>query len=564
MEEETNMATWNGLPVELKGLILEHLAYGAVAERRSKTSKSKSKRHDMGSYAVVCQQWQRFIEKINFNNLEINSAKDLSRFDEILQDPIRRSYLRRISLRIELPRYNSKLAKVPETDTEQNENEIKFTQGIWNLFDILSKWTPSGQSVELELSAASPSDKNKLFGELGLDQDGNSRFFDHDLDFCFITAGCEQVGRHGLPEVSIINSCQILRRNHRNISSRALLSIISSLPKLEEVRFEPWHQVDLEAQLEVDSDYARTFPFWPSHIKRISIFEHFDAFNDGPEAEWEDAESVDDNDADPTGGDIALPVPPDGAEEGGDVARTSCPSLGHNLGFLSLQAEEMAVSNVSDATAFFQGLLARKPVWNNLRRLALTSHTMIDGIDHETVNGILRSIASAAKHMPALQVLEIYKTDQFGGAVFRYSVEILSTTASWESTWDFHIGADVKAAWAEVAKKNTPHNITFLPEIRQSDYRGPYVFLDENLKTKDLIIHPASLEDMLSKKLDKCLACNGYCADPKSEEQIPKVEPQEKKKTPKGRAKKRLTYTRRFVNVTLTGGKRKMNPNPTS
>ncbi|GKT50725.1 40S ribosomal protein S30-B [Colletotrichum spaethianum] len=42
------------------------------------------------------------------------------------------------------------------------------------------------------------------------------------------------------------------------------------------------------------------------------------------------------------------------------------------------------------------------------------------------------------------------------------------------------------------------------------------------------------------------------------------VEPQEKKKTPKGRAKKRLTYTRRFVNVTLTGGKRKMNPNPTA
>jgi hypothetical protein len=59
------------------------------------------------------------------------------------------------------------------------------------------------------------------------------------------------------------------------------------------------------------------------------------------------------------------------------------------------------------------------------------------------------------------------------------------------------------------------------------------------------------------------------------------VEPQEKKKTPKGRAKKRLTYTRRFVNVTMTGGKRKvssddearqgahadqyqMNPNPTT
>lgn len=39
---------------------------------------------------------------------------------------------------------------------------------------------------------------------------------------------------------------------------------------------------------------------------------------------------------------------------------------------------------------------------------------------------------------------------------------------------------------------------------------------------------------------------------------ILQVEPQEKKKTPKGRAKKRIEYTRRFVNVTLTGGKRKV------
>ncbi|KAL5594970.1 hypothetical protein FOVSG1_008659 [Fusarium oxysporum f. sp. vasinfectum] len=50
----------------------------------------------------------------------------------------------------------------------------------------------------------------------------------------------------------------------------------------------------------------------------------------------------------------------------------------------------------------------------------------------------------------------------------------------------------------------------------------------------------------------------------KVKSQTPKVEKQEKTKTPKGRALKRLKYTRRFVNVTLTGGKRKMNPNPGS
>ncbi|KAK9479397.1 ribosomal protein S30 [Lipomyces japonicus] len=46
----------------------------------------------------------------------------------------------------------------------------------------------------------------------------------------------------------------------------------------------------------------------------------------------------------------------------------------------------------------------------------------------------------------------------------------------------------------------------------------------------------------------------------KVKSQTPKVDKQEKKKVPKGRAKKRILYTRRFVNVTLTGGKRKMNP----
>ncbi|KAF8443069.1 ribosomal protein S30 [Boletus edulis BED1] len=46
--------------------------------------------------------------------------------------------------------------------------------------------------------------------------------------------------------------------------------------------------------------------------------------------------------------------------------------------------------------------------------------------------------------------------------------------------------------------------------------------------------------------------------------QTPKVEKQEKKKNPRGRAKKRMLYNRRFVNVTTLppGGKRRMNPNP--
>jgi small subunit ribosomal protein S30e len=49
----------------------------------------------------------------------------------------------------------------------------------------------------------------------------------------------------------------------------------------------------------------------------------------------------------------------------------------------------------------------------------------------------------------------------------------------------------------------------------------------------------------------------------KVKSQTPKVAKQEKAKTPRGRAKKRMLYLRRFVNVTLTNGKRRMNPAPT-
>ncbi|KAK8093987.1 40S ribosomal protein S30 [Apiospora hydei] len=59
-------------------------------------------------------------------------------------------------------------------------------------------------------------------------------------------------------------------------------------------------------------------------------------------------------------------------------------------------------------------------------------------------------------------------------------------------------------------------------------------------------------------KVHGSLARAGQVADPK-------VEAQEKPKTPKGRAHKRDIYTRRFVNTSdAPGVKRKMNPNPTA
>jgi small subunit ribosomal protein S30e len=47
----------------------------------------------------------------------------------------------------------------------------------------------------------------------------------------------------------------------------------------------------------------------------------------------------------------------------------------------------------------------------------------------------------------------------------------------------------------------------------------------------------------------------------KVKSQTPKVPPQEKKKQPRGRAKKRMCYNRRFVNVVAGPGGKNVGPN---
>lgn len=50
----------------------------------------------------------------------------------------------------------------------------------------------------------------------------------------------------------------------------------------------------------------------------------------------------------------------------------------------------------------------------------------------------------------------------------------------------------------------------------------------------------------------------------KVKNQTPKVEAQEKKKTARGRAKKRIQYNRRFVNVVTAPGGKRLGPNTQS
>lgn len=120
------------------------------------------------------------------------------------------------------------------------------------------------------------SDKRNLFGEAGLDADGNSRYFDSLLDFMLLVVPDPQ-GIHGLHMVEVVTSFSILRRNFRNVSATSLIPVLRSLPRLQEVRFEPWQQVDQAAQEDVDSGKQACAPhrsplwiFVCSHAHRLT------------------------------------------------------------------------------------------------------------------------------------------------------------------------------------------------------------------------------------------------------------------------------------------------------
>lgn len=235
------MVGWNSLPTELRSLTLEFAIQAA---------RQRSKLHQISTYAVVCREWQVIAEQANFASLKVVSS-ELSEFENIVVGP-RRQWLRHIWLKVELPRYPRKKNRVPETDEEQQANDIVFTTDIQSLLFVLAKWDidecPNG--LELELSARSPSDTQQLAGISGLTEEGDSRYFDSHIDFAFLDT--QWVGTHGLPIAVVVTRIAILRRCWRNIDPQALLTLLSSLPNLTELRYEPFQQFDDGAQEVLD------------------------------------------------------------------------------------------------------------------------------------------------------------------------------------------------------------------------------------------------------------------------------------------------------------------------
>jgi hypothetical protein len=135
---------------------------------------------------------------------------------------------------VKLPKYGRKLNDEFETAEEQKTNNIHFTTDIQRLFEMLARWPVDDcrAGLEFELSVRSPSNPQEV----------GARYLDSKIDFAYLST--QWLDLHGLPMVDVITKFAILRRCWRNIHSKAILTIVSSLPRITELWYEPSQQFD--------------------------------------------------------------------------------------------------------------------------------------------------------------------------------------------------------------------------------------------------------------------------------------------------------------------------------
>jgi hypothetical protein len=105
-------------------------------------------------YATISKQWKEAVEFVTFHRLNIKSV-DLDQLRAIVTNN-RFKYLRRLSYTIMLPAYSNEQGRHIESKEEQAISNDIFTQGIVDLFSILSQWEEAGLLSGLRFKIEDP------------------------------------------------------------------------------------------------------------------------------------------------------------------------------------------------------------------------------------------------------------------------------------------------------------------------------------------------------------------------------------------------------------------------
>ncbi|OBS28219.1 hypothetical protein FPOA_02160 [Fusarium poae] len=448
------MPHWLSLPPEIRLAILSQLS------RLKKT----------GIYASVSTEWQYFLEKKNFSHLKLHPTC-LEFLDQISEQ--RTAQIDHIWLNIELTRYTCRACRKWESLTQSYANNHIIVAAVSRLFSILANWNHEGRHLTLELNTYSPSDsvhwfKDCYFGAPSEDKfevPAKPRDFhdpghgwwhgriieyppDKALSRPFVPSESLNFERQEeLPFVAAVTKFVLRRQCRRQLKPSALSQLWSKLPRLNEIRYEPWQLSEGAGQSWWDCFYEQMINNLPKGVNKVTIFEDFNEnylelfqLGRGPD--------------------------PDHNPE-----RVRLPSFGVGVAFArrSLELENLSIAFLIDARDFFDAFDQRWR-WDRLKSLTLTSRAMCKDEPGET-NYLLTTAAHVAQRMPNLETMTLWNGSRGEACSFTYRCLRHSrrrrdryASITWRGTWELELSPALEAAWGGASIKIEQYLLT--DEIR--------------------------------------------------------------------------------------------------
>ncbi|PNP42922.1 hypothetical protein TGAMA5MH_05668 [Trichoderma gamsii] len=381
---------------------------------------------------------------------------------------------------------------------------------LQKLFSVLNYWR-SDSNLSLDISVYSPSDSEHWFPHLTFepdipwstgghnqvveqaghaiaadDQHGSNnvtgaainRVFgeimnpDHVIFLPFANDEQEDEWWQRLPLVPAVTSVLLRQQSRRRWKPRALAQMLSRLPMLRELHYEPWREWCNEVQDSRDESHLKLLEYLSfTGLKRLTVFENFN------EKYAETFKTIDNT---------------------FKINRTPSTALGRFLSKASLNFESLTGSFMVDACDFFNAHDQSSQEWPNLTLLVLTSQLLMPQQSPTDIMDMLQRAGLAATRMPKLRTMEIWNGRDKLAALFRYELlqEQRYAVITWKGTWDLILQPSVVETWGAVTTRRGGFRLDVVHEMLDSDTIRSHGDAMVELKVSERVVRPNSLQQI--------------------------------------------------------------------
>ncbi|KAL7905134.1 hypothetical protein GGI35DRAFT_461882 [Trichoderma velutinum] len=512
----TKATSWASLPAEIRQIILSLVGL-PISGRRYKVAR----------FATVCREWQVFFEARLFRRLVLDSDS-LSEFGAVIKrDDIRLAYIRKLWLRVQLPKYECPDCDKPEHKATQRRNNTIFTTSIQSLLETLKLWDPARHGAEglaLMLSASSPSDAEHRIKRCEI-KDAYPFHYVEDLDRApgiinFHRANIVGQGsglfhrrrapplhnghvkrvqgtplqfelkrgergrfasqyKH-LPAAPMIKGLVMRRQFRRDIHVRTLSELLNrSFVALEWFRYEKTISIEPHKQASFDKGFQLHLPSsLPKTLRQFSF------------TQWEVPRIKIDS--------------ANGLEEvAPGISLRAQAYLPQEMAKLSQSLEQFCPPWQMNTAAFLQSLIElNKPLEipeSSLKRITLRCSLPSSSRSRRDFESLVILAARAALSLPLLKVIELWGTcldkEESRAYIFRYTYENCRANIVWRSSaGGMTAQSRIIAKWNEVAHRHSHSTLTYdvvpLEENKAEIFKSNGTCIYRHLLLKDLVFDP--------------------------------------------------------------------------